>query len=163
MGIKRAIYPGSFDPITKGHANIIKKALKIFDEVIVVVSKNINKKNSFFSVEERVELIKKMYENNSSVKVIESSLASVDVALENNCNIIIRGLRNLSDYNYELELAKVNRDLSNNEIETICFFADSEEDCISSSMVKEIFTFNKDISKYVDDIVIEKMEEKLMN
>jgi len=158
--MKRVLYPGSFDPITKGHMNIIDQASNMFDEIIVVVMKNINKTNYFFNYEERVNIIKELYKDNKKIKVITGLGATVDIALENNCCGIIRGLRSLTDYNYEVEMQQFNKEISNNKINTICFFADKEYQFISSSLVKEVYYLNKDISKYVDNLVINKMNEK---
>ena len=160
MIMKRVLYPGSFDPITKGHMNIIDQASNMFDEIIVVVMKNINKTNYFFNYEERVNIIKELYKDNKKIKVITGLGATVDIALENNCCGIIRGLRSLTDYNYEVEMQQFNKEISNNKINTICFFADKEYQFISSSLVKEVYYLNKDISKYVDNLVINKMNEK---
>ena len=158
--MKRVIYPGSFDPITKGHMNIIEQASNLFDEILVVVMKNLNKKNSMFTEEERAELIKEIYKDNNQVKVLIGEGATVDVAEENNCCAILRGLRSLTDYNYEVEMQQFNQDISNNNIKTICLFADKNYQFLSSSIVKEVFSLNKDISKYVDPVVIKKMQEK---
>lgn len=158
--MKKVLYPGSFDPITKGHMNIIDQASSMFDEIIIVVMKNINKKEYFFDYEERVNIIKELYKDNPNITVITGTGATVDIAIENNCCAIIRGLRSLTDYNYEVEMQQFNKEISNNKINTICFFADKEYQFISSSLVKEVFYLNKDISKYVDKLVIDKMNEK---
>mgnify|MGYP004519071761 FL=1 len=154
---KKVLYPGSFDPITKGHMNIVNQASKLFDEVVIAVMQNPLKKNSFFTLEERVEIIKELYQKVDNVKVILGSGAAVDVALINECKAIIRGLRSLSDYDYEVQLQQMNMEISNNKINTICLFADKDYQFVSSSMVKEIFNLDKDVSKYVDPIVMEKM------
>lgn len=158
--MKKVLYPGSFDPITKGHMNIIDQASSMFDEIIIVVMKNINKKEYFFDYEERVNIIKELYKDNPNITVITGTGATVDIAIENNCCAIIRGLRSLTDYNYEVEMQQFNKEISNNKINTICFFADKEYQFISSSLVKEVFYLNKDISRYVDKLVINKMNEK---
>lgn len=158
--MKKVLYPGSFDPITKGHMNIIDQASSMFDEIIIVVMKNINKKEYFFDYEERVNIIRELYKDNSNITVITGTGATVDIAIENNCCAIIRGLRSLTDYNYEVEMQQFNKEISNNKINTICFFADKEYQFISSSLVKEVFYLNKDISRYVDKLVIDKMNEK---
>lgn len=158
--MKKVLYPGSFDPITKGHMNIIDQASSMFDEIIIVVMKNINKKEYFFDYEERVSIIRELYKDNPNITVITGTGATVDIAIENNCCAIIRGLRSLTDYNYEVEMQQFNKEISNNKINTICFFADKEYQFISSSLVKEVFYLNKDISRYVDKLVIDKMNEK---
>lgn len=153
----KVLYPGSFDPITKGHMNIIEQASNLFDEIIIAVLQNSLKKSEFFTLEERTEIIKKLYQEKNNIKVISSNNTTTDIALQNKCNAIIRGLRNSVDYNYEVQLQQINKDLSDNKINTICFFTDKEYQFISSSIVKEVFYLNKDISKYVNPIVQEKM------
>ncbi|MBR3146410.1 MAG: pantetheine-phosphate adenylyltransferase [Bacilli bacterium] len=156
----KVLYPGSFDPITKGHMNIVEQASELFDEVVVAVMQNPMKKNSLFTLDERMEIIKKLYEKMNNIKVISASGAAVDVAMLNECKAIIRGLRSLSDYDYEVQLQQINKDISNNKVNTICLFADKEFQFVSSSMVKEVFNLDKDISNYVDSYVYEKMMEK---
>ena len=155
--MNRVIYPGSFDPITKGHMNIINQASELFDEVVVAILQNPNKKMSFFTIEERLEIIKKLYENYDNIKVVSGISATVDLALLYECKAIIRGLRGLSDYDYEVQLAQVNKDISNNKVNTICLFADKEYQFISSTVVKEVLNLSKDISNYVDPYVKKKM------
>lgn len=159
----KVLYPGSFDPITKGHMNIIEQASNLFDEVIVAVMQNSLKKTGLFTLEERVEIIKELYQKVDNVKVILGSGASVDVALLNECKAIIRGFRSLSDYDYEVQLQQLNKEISNNMVNTVCLFADKEYQFVSSSMVKEVLNFDKDISKYVDSVVKEKMLIKKKN
>ena len=153
----RVLYPGSFDPITKGHMSIINEASNLFDEVVVAVMQNPSKKISFFTIEERVEIIKYLYQNKNNIKVISSSGAVVDIAMQNECKAIVRGIRSFSDYDYEVTMQEINREISNNMVNTICLFADTKYQSVSSSMVKEIFNLDKDISKYVEPIVKEKM------
>jgi len=153
----KVLYPGSFDPITKGHMNIVEQARDLFDEVIIAVLQNPSKKNSFFSLEERIEIIKKIYEKVDNVKVISASGAAVDIAMLHECKAIIRGLRSLTDYDYEVQLCEINKDISNNQVNTICLFADKEYQYVSSSIVKEVLNLDKDITKYVDPLVKEKM------
>lgn len=153
----KVLYPGSFDPITKGHMNIIEQASKLFDEVVIAVMQNSMKKESFFNLEERVEIIKELYHDMNNIKVVLGSGASVDTAIAHDCKAIIRGLRSLSDYDYEVQLQQINKDISNNQVNTICLFADKEYQFISSSVVKEVFELDKDISKYVVPLVEEKM------
>ena len=153
----RVLYPGSFDPITKGHMNIISQASELFDEVVVAILQNPMKKTSFFTLEERMEIIKKLYEKRENIKVVSGSGAAVDIAILNECKAIVRGLRGLSDYDYEVQLCQINKDISVGKINTVCLFADKEYQFISSSVVKEVYNLNKDISKYVDPLVKEKM------
>jgi len=153
----KVLYPGSFDPITSGHMNIIEQASNLFDEVVIAVLQNSTKKNGLFTLEERLKIIKELYKNIDNIKVVSGNGAAVDIALLYECKAIIRGLRGLSDYDYEVQLQQINKDISNNKVNTICLFADREYQFISSSMVKEVFNLNKDVSKYVDPLVEEKM------
>ena len=157
--MSKVLYPGSFDPITKGHMNIINQASDLFDEVVIAILVNPSKKLSMFSINQRLEIIKEIFKDNDKIKVVSGAGAAVDIALLNECKAIIRGLRGLSDYDYEVQLAQINKDISNNKINTICLFADKEYQFISSSMVKEVFNLGKNIDKYVDPIVKEKMLE----
>lgn len=156
----KVLYTGSFDPITKGHMNIIDQASTLFDEVVVAVLQNSKKQNGLFTPEERVELIKKIYQTCDNIKVISGSGAAVDIATLYKCKAIIRGLRGLTDFDYEIGMAGINKDISDGKINTVCLFADNNYQNISSSMVKEVFSLNKPISKYVDPVVEEAMEQK---
>ena len=153
----KVLYPGSFDPMTKGHMNIVEQASDLFDEVIIAVMQNPLKKSGLFTLEERMGIIKELYQRMNNVRVISGSGAAVDVALLNECKAIIRGLRSLSDYDYEVQLQQMNKEISDNKVNTICLFADKEYQFVSSSMVKEVLNLDKDISRYVDQIVREKM------
>ena len=153
----KVLYPGSFDPMTKGHMNIVEQASDLFDEVIIAVMQNPLKKSGLFTIEERMEIIKELYQRMNNVRVISASGAAVDVALLNECKAIIRGLRSLSDYDYEVQLHQMNKEISDNKVNTICLFADKEYQFVSSSVVKEVLNLDKDISRYVDPIVRERM------
>lgn len=153
----KVLYPGSFDPITKGHMNIVKQASDLFDEVVIAIMQNPAKQTGFFTIEERLEIIKELYQRMNNVKVIAASGAAVDVAILNECKAIIRGLRSLSDYDYEVQLQQINKEISNNQVNTVCLFADKDYQFVSSSMVKEVFNLDKDITNYVDPLVQEKM------
>lgn len=153
----KVLYPGSFDPITKGHMNIVKQASDLFDEVIIAVLQNPLKKSGLFTLEERIEIVKELYKNVSNIKIVSGSGAAVDIALLYGCKAIIRGLRSLSDYDYEVQLQQINKEISDNQINTICLFADKEYQFVSSSIVKELFNLDKDFSRYVDPLVQEKM------
>ena len=158
--MSKILYPGSFDPITKGHMNIIDQASELFDEVVIAVLQNPLKKNGFFTLEERLEIINTLYEYRDTIRVVSGSGAAVDIALLNGCKAMIRGLRGLSDYDYEVQLSQINKDISNGQVNTVCLFADSEYQFISSTVVKEVYNLDKDISKYVDPYVEAKMLEK---
>lgn len=156
----KVLYPGSFDPITKGHMNIIEQASQLFDEVVIAVLQNPEKKSGLFTLEERMNIIQELYQRMNNIKVISSSGASVDLAMLHECKAIIRGLRSLSDYDYEVQLQQINKDISNNQVNTVCLFADREYQFISSSMVKEVFSLGKDVSNYVDPLVMKKLVKK---
>lgn len=156
----RVLYTGSFDPITKGHENIITQASELFDEVIVAILKNPKKTTGFFTIEERLEILRKIYATCENIKIITGSGAAVDIATLHKCKAIIRGLRGLTDFDYEIGMAGINKEISNGEINTICLFADNNYQNISSSMVKEVFTLGKPISRYVSPVVEDAMKEK---
>ena len=149
----RVLYTGSFDPITKGHMNIIKQASSLFDEVIVAVLANPLKSKGLFTIQERVDMISKLYNSTNNIKVVTGNGAAVDIAQLYGCKAIIRGLRSLSDYDYEVQMQQMNKDISGNTINTVCLFADKEYQFISSTFVKEILNLNKDISTYVDPYI----------
>lgn len=153
----RVLYPGSFDPITKGHMNIIEQASNLFDEVIVAVLQNPSKKTSLFTIEERLQMIQELYKRMDNVKVVTGNGATVDIAILHECKAIIRGLRSLSDYDYEVQLQQINKDISNNQVNTVCLFADKEYQFISSSIVKEVLKLDKDVTKYVDPYVAKQL------
>lgn len=156
----KVLYPGSFDPITFGHMNIIEQSADLFDEVIIAVMHN-SKKTCMFSLQERVELISQLYQDNPKIKVVSSLGATIDLAIQYDCKAIVRGLRSLSDFEYEIQLSQINKQLSDNKINTISLFADNNYEHISSSMVKEILELAKDISGYVHPIIQNAMKEKM--
>ena len=158
----KVLYPGSFDPITKGHMNIIKQASVLFDEVIVAILQNPNKK-SMFTQKERLEMISELYKQYDNIKVITASGAAVDIAILHECKAIVRGLRSLTDYDYEVQMQQINKDISGNKVNTICLFADKEYQFISSSVVKEVLSLDKDISSYVDKSIEKKLKMKRGN
>ena len=158
--MSKVLYPGSFDPITKGHMNIIEQATDIFDEVVVAILNNPLKKTSFFTPEERLEMIQELYAKANNVKVVLATGATVDVATLHKCKAIVRGLRSISDFDYEAALQQINKDISKGTVRTIGLFADAEYQFVSSTVVKEVFGLNKDIAKYVDPIIKERMLTK---
>ena len=160
---KVAIYPGTFDPITYGHIDVIKKALKLFDKIIVAVSEG-NNKNYLFNGEERIEITKKalFYDlklNKKKINIISFKSLTTDLCKKYKSNIILRGLRAVSDFEYEFQLAGMNRKLSNN-IETIFLMSDVENQIISSKFVKEIVKLNGDIRKFTTKSTIKSLKEK---
>ena len=158
--MKKVLYPGSFNPITKGHMNVISQATELFDEVVIAVMKNSNKPEQFFSIEERFELIRNLYKDSPNISVVTGEGATVKIAMLNECKAIIRGLRGVTDFDYEIQLSAINRKLSNNQVNTICLFPDTKYQYISSSVVREVFSLGEDISDYVDPVVEKAIQKK---
>jgi pantetheine-phosphate adenylyltransferase len=160
---KVAIYPGTFDPITFGHIDVIKKAFKIVDTVIVAISDGSNK-NYLFNVDERIELIKKalfvdLKFRKNRVKIISFKSLTTDLCKKYKSNIILRGLRAVSDFEYEFQLAGMNRKLNSN-VETIFLMSNIENQIISSNFVKEIISLGGDIKKFTTKSTIKSLKEK---
>ncbi len=160
---KIAIYPGTFDPITFGHIDVIKKGIKLFDKIIVAVS-NVNNKNYLFNSLERIEIVKKalfsdLKLNKKKVIVISFNSLTTDLCKKNKANIILRGLRAVSDFEYEFQLAGMNRKLDNN-IETVFLMSDIENQIISSKFVKEIVKLKGDIKKFTTKSTIKLLKKK---
>ncbi len=157
-----AIYPGTFDPITFGHIDVIKKSLKIVDKVIVGISDG-NQKNFLFSLEERIVIVKRaLYKDlkfkKNKVDVIKFNTLTTDLCKKFKSNIILRGLRAVSDFEYEFQLAGMNRKL-NNQVETIFLMSDVENQIISSRFVKEIAQHNGDLKKFTTKSTIKSLKE----
>ena len=160
---KIAIYPGTFDPITYGHIDVIKKALKLFDKIIVAVSETTNKDYLFSSVE-RINIVNKslftdLKLNKKKIAVVSFNSLTTDLCKKYNSNVILRGLRAVSDFEYEFQLAGMNRKLNNN-IETLFLMSDVENQIISSKFVKEIVKLNGDIKKFTTKSTIKLLKEK---
>ena len=160
---KVAIYPGTFDPITYGHIDVIKKALKLFDKVIVAASDGANK-NYLFNPIERIEIIKKalffdLKLDKKKIEVISFTSLTTDLCKKYKSDIILRGLRAVSDFEYEFQLAGMNRKLNNN-IETIFLMSDVENQIISSRFVKEIVRLGGDIKKFTTKSTIKSLKGK---
>ena len=156
--MKIGVYPGSFDPITNGHLDVIERASKIFDEVIVLIAIN-NEKNSFFNVEERIEMIEESTKHMKNVKVDSYDGLTMRYAKKVNAIALIRGLRVVSDFEYEWKLAAAN-EFIDNSIEMIFFMAKKETSFISSSSIKELYQNQVDISSLVPKPVIEMLKTK---
>ena len=160
---KVAIYPGTFDPITYGHIDVIQKALKLFDKIVVGVS-NVNNKNYLFSSEERIDIVNKalfkdLKLNKKKIIVVSFGSLTTDLCKKYKSNIILRGLRAVSDFEYEFQLAGMNRKLNQN-IETIFLMSDVENQIISSRFVKEIVKLNGNIKKFTTKSTIKSLKEK---
>lgn len=158
--MRLALYSGSFDPITKGHKEIIIRASKMCDRLIVAVLNNGNK-NNMFTLEERKALVEEQLKDLKNVEVISYSGLLVEYMKSIGCKYIIRGIRAVNDYEYELSLAYGNYDISNGEIETVFIPASREYLYISSSIVREIARCGGELKKYLDEKVIEKIKEKV--
>ena len=158
-----ALYPGTFDPITYGHIDVINKALKIVDKVIIAVSENSNK-NYLFDVNERLNIInnalfKDLKMKTSKIKVISFNSLTTDLCKKMNSKIILRGLRAVSDFEYEFQLAGMNRKL-NNKIETVFLMSDVENQIISSRFVKEIIELGGDVKKFTTKSTVKALKDK---
>ena len=160
---KIAIYPGTFDPITFGHIDVIKKSLRIFDKIIVAVS-DVENKNYLFNSEERIEIVKKalfldLKLNKKKILIISFTSLTTDLCKKYKANIILRGLRAVSDFEYEFQLAGMNRKLNSN-IETLFLMSDVENQIISSKFVKEIIKLKGDIKKFTTKSTIKLLKKK---
>ena len=161
--MKTAIYPGTFDPITYGHIDVIKKSLNIFDKLIVATTDNVNK-NYHFSIDERLDIInnslfKDLKLNKKKIKVVSFNNLTIDLCNKYNANAIIRGLRAVSDFEYEFQLAGMNKKL-NSKIETMFLMSDVENQIISSKFVKEIVRLKGDIKKFTTKSIIKSLKNK---
>lgn len=157
--MKAAIYPGSFDPVTYGHLDIIRRASEIFDELTVSVLNN-QTKTPLFSVEERVRMLKEATSDLPNVAVDSFSGLLIDYAERENIHVAIRGLRAITDFEYELQIAQTNRKFSAGKLDTVFLTTSLEYAYLSSSTVKEIASFNGDISECVPDFVARMIYEK---
>jgi pantetheine-phosphate adenylyltransferase len=155
----RAAYPGSFDPPTYGHLDILERAGGLFDEILVVVGVN-STKNCLFSVDERIHLLKELCRGMNGVSVHPCTGLVVDFALQNGCSFLIRGLRNAADFSYEYDISVLNRGIGRN-IETLFMAADPKHCVIRSSAVKEIAMYGGDLSKLVPPVVAAALQKKL--
>ncbi len=158
-----AIYPGTFDPITFGHIDVIKKSLKLFEKVIVGIS-DANQKNFLFTLDERIEIVKKalfadLKYSNKKIKIISFDSLTTDLCKKYRSNVILRGLRAVSDFEYEFQLAGMNRKLYN-KVETLFLMSDVENQIISSKFVKEIAQHNGDLKKFTTKSTIKYLKNK---
>ncbi len=157
--MRRAIYPGSFDPVTLGHLNIIKRAAAIFDELIVLVSVNSSKNSGMFAPEERVELIRKVTENLPNVKVDLCSELVADYARRHRAKVLVKGLRAVSDYESEVQLALVNGKLYS-KLDTVFLPSSPKHAYLSSTVVKEMARYGADLTDFVPRQIIQDVENK---
>ena len=160
---KTAIYPGTFDPITYGHIDVIQKALKIFDKIIVAVSDS-NQKNQLFSIDERIDIVNKALFSDlklkkNKIKIISFNSLTTKICRKFNSNIILRGLRAVSDFEYEFQLAGMNRKLDN-DIETIFLMSDVKNQIISSRLIKEIAELRGNIKNFTTKSTINSLKKK---
>lgn len=158
MSVK-AIYPGTFDPVTNGHTDLIERASLLFSEVIIGVASNPNKKPCF-DLEKRVEMVQLVTQHLPNVTVVGFTGLLVDFAKQHNALVLIRGVRTASDFEYEFQLAKMNRSLSSN-LESIFFTPSEENSFISSTIVKEVTLHHGDVSKFVHPIIKKALDEAL--
>ena len=162
--MKTAIYPGTFDPITLGHADVIQKSLKLCDRLVVATT-NTKNKNYFFPIDKRIEIIKKslfsdLKLNKKKIVIIPFNTLTINLCKKYKASIIVRGLRAVSDFEYEFQLAGMNKKL-NKDIETIFLMSDVENQIISSKFVKEIAKLKGNISQFVTKSVIKSVKEKI--
>ena len=157
--MKIAVYPGSFDPVTLGHLDIIKRASSMFDELIVAVMCN-SAKTPLFTLDERVKMLKESVKDLDNVKIESFSGLLIDYCKENNIHIAIRGLRAITDFEYELQIAQTNKELSHNQVDTVFLTTNLKYSYLSSSVVKEIASYHGDITPCVSDFVAKALYEK---
>ena len=155
---QRAIYPGTFDPMTKGHVDLIERACKLFDEIVIAIAAS-EAKNPLFTLDERIQIAEKIFECNNKVKVVGFSGLLVDLAKDNNAKILIRGLRVVADFEYEFQLANMNRAMMP-ELESVFLTPKEQYSYISSSLVKEICKMGGDVSEFVDPISLSELKRK---
>lgn len=158
--MKVAVYPGSFDPFTKGHENIIERGVKVFDQIVVAVAHNTSKK-TIFTVDERVQILNDIFQGRDDVRVDYFEGLLADYIKRMGTNIVIRGMRTVSDFEFEMQMALANKTLSS-ELETVFMVTDSEFSHISSSVIKEVISLGGSVSHMVPDIVEKRLREKLL-
>ena len=159
--MQRAVYPGTFDPMTMGHVDLVKRASKLFDSVIIAIASSDSKK-PMFSLEERIEIGNKIFADDPKVEVVGFSGLLVNCAKDNDANILIRGLRVVADFEYEFQLANMNRAMSP-DIESVFLTPKEEYSYISSSLVKEIATMGGDVTRFVDPVTLDALNQKIKN
>jgi len=158
--MKIAVYPGSFDPFTNGHKNIIERGVQVFDQIIVAVANN-NSKTSVFSLQERVEILKEVFKDRDDVRVGYFEGLLVDYIKKMGTNIVLRGMRTVSDFEFEMQMALANKSLSS-DLETVFMVTDSEFSHISSSVIKSVTSLGGSVSHMVPENVEKRLREKLL-
>jgi len=154
-----AVYPGTFDPITNGHTDLVDRGVKIFDKVIIAVAENPTK-NTLFNISERIDFIDKIFQNNQKVAIYPLNKLLVEFAKEHNATVILRGLRAVSDFEYEVQLASMNRSMEPN-IESVFMSPAEKYGFLSSSIIKDIAKHDGDLSKFVNKDVLVALKKKL--
>ena len=157
--MKIAIYPGSFDPITNGHLDIIRRASNLFDKIIISITNNNPNKTSFLLLDERIDLVEQSISSYTNVEVKYFNGLLVNFAKQNRANAIIRGLRALSDFEFEFKMALMNRNLDD-KVSTVFLMPHEKYTHISSSLIREVASLNGDVKDYVPKHVAEKLKEK---
>jgi pantetheine-phosphate adenylyltransferase len=154
-----AIYPGTYDPVTRGHIDICQRALKVFDHVVIGVADS-PAKQPFFDIDERYEMLETVFADNDQISVRRFSGLLIDFARDCDAEVIIRGLRAISDFEYEVQLAGMNRSLAP-EIETVFLTAAQRYAFVSSSLVREIARLNGDVSEFLHPVILQRLTDKL--
>ncbi len=157
--MSRAIYPGSFDPVTFGHLDIIKRSSAMFDEVVVGVLNN-NAKNPLFSTKERKEMLEESVKEFGNVEVISFDGLLIDFMKQNDISVIVRGLRAITDFDYELQIAQSNRKVSKETIDTVFLTTSIDYAYLSSSIVREYASYGTDVSDFVPEFVVKRLENR---
>jgi len=158
---RTAIYPGTFDPVTRGHIDICKRGLKMFDHIVIGVADSLAKE-PFFDIDERLDMLENVFADNDRISVRPFSGLLIDFARECDAEVIIRGLRAISDFEYEVQLAGMNRSLAS-EIETVFLTAAQRFAFVSSSLVREIARLDGDVSEFLHPLVLQRLTDKLRN
>jgi pantetheine-phosphate adenylyltransferase, bacterial len=146
--MRRAIFPGTFDPFTIGHYSVVRRALTFMDEIIIGIGINENK-NTYFPVDQRLSMIQSLYKDEPGIKVMAYDCLTIDFATQVDAKFIVRGIRTVKDFEYEETIADINRKMAG--IETILLFTEPELSCISSTIVRELLSYKKDISRFIPD------------
>ena len=159
-GVKKAVYPGSFDPITNGHLDVIRRGSAVFGDLVVAVARNL-RKAPLFDVEERLAMIRETVQDIDNVQVVAFDGLVVDLVRQQGTNVILRGIRTMSDFEYEFQMALTNREL-NRDVETVFVMSSQDYSFIHASVIKEVVSLGGSASRFVPAYVEEKLREKLL-